>query len=122
MWSRLQRNHIGFVVMALGPVLILFALVRGYPIVETIRLSFYNYHITQLRRPFIGLRNYEALLKDDSFRTALLNTIAFSALAVTITLLLAFFIAVLLRSIERAHRCSSCCSIFRSSRRGCRPR
>ena len=37
-----------------------------------------------------------------SSHTALLNTIAFSALAVTITLLLAFFIGALLRSIERA--------------------
>jgi multiple sugar transport system permease protein len=100
--ERVHYPHLGFVVAALGPILLLFALIRGYPIIETIRLSFYNYHITQLRRPFVGLANYENLLQDDSFQTALLNTIAFCALAVTITLLLALSIAILLRSIERA--------------------
>ena len=67
----------------------LFGLIRLYPIFETIRLSFYNYHITMLRRPFVGLENYERLLHDDSFKTALLNTIGFSVMAVCLTLGLA---------------------------------
>ncbi|MEJ1977498.1 MAG: hypothetical protein WDN49_16755 [Acetobacteraceae bacterium] len=53
--ARLRRQNILFVLATLGPILALFGLIRVYPIFETIRLSFYNYHITQLRRPFVGL-------------------------------------------------------------------
>lgn len=98
--ARMRGRHMGFVLATLGPILLLFAVIRVYPILETIRLSFYNYHVTQLRQPFVGLENYERLLSDDSFQTALLNTIQFSAMAVVVTLLLAFAVAVLLRSIE----------------------
>ena len=99
-WTRMRRNHIGFVVCALGPILALFVIIRIYPIIETIRLSFYNYNITQRRNPFIGFANYIRLFDDDPFRTALLNTIGFSVLSVIVTLVLALGIAILLRSIE----------------------
>ena len=101
-WLQMRRNHIGFVVCALGPILALFVLIRIYPILETIRLSFYNYNITQRRNPFVGFSNYIRLFSDDPFRTALLNTIGFSVLSVVFTLALALAIAILLRSIEPA--------------------
>ena len=101
-WARMKRNHIGFVVCALGPVLLLFGLIRIYPIAETIRLSFYNYHITRRSNPFVGLDNYAYLLHDTPFHDALINTILFALLSVVVTLLLALACAVLLRSIERA--------------------
>ena len=99
--ARLRRNHIFWIAGTLGPIFLLFVLIRIYPIIETIRLSFYRYHITQRRRPFIGLRNYEKLFDDDAFGTALVNTIQFSTIAVVITLGLALAIAIMLRSIER---------------------
>jgi len=92
-WLQMRRNHIGFVVCALGPILALFVLIRIYPILETIRLSFYNYNITQRRNPFVGFSNYIRLFNDDPFRTALLNTIGFSILSVVFTLALALAIA-----------------------------
>jgi multiple sugar transport system permease protein len=101
-WLQMRRNHIGFVICALGPILALFVLIRIYPILETIRLSFYNYNITQRRNPFVGFSNYIRLFNDDPFRTALLNTIGFSVLSVVFTLALALAIAILLRSIEPA--------------------
>jgi len=100
--ARLRRQHIVWVICALGPIFLLFVLIRVYPIIETIRLSFYRYHITQRNRPFIGLANYERLLEDEAFHTALWNTIQFATLALVLTLLLAFIVALLLRSIERA--------------------
>jgi multiple sugar transport system permease protein len=99
-WVR--REHILWIVCALGPVLALFTIIRVYPILETIRLSFYRYHPTQRNRPFIGLDNYWRLLEDEAFHTALINTLQFATLAVVITLTLAFAIAILLRSIEKA--------------------
>ena len=100
--ARMKRNRIGFVLCALGPVLALFALIRIYPIIETIRLSFFDYHITRRRTPFVGLQNYFYLFEDSAFHEALVNTIAFSVLAVLITLLIALAVAILLRSIEKA--------------------
>ena len=97
-----KRDHLLWVVLALGPIFALFCIIRVYPILETIRLSFYRYHPTQRNRPFVGLENYYRLLEDDSFRTALTNTLQFCVMAVVITLTLAFLVAVLLRSIEKA--------------------
>ena len=79
-------NHLLWVVCALGPVLALFCIIRVYPILETIRLSFYRYHPTQRTKPFIGFDNYIRLLEDDAFHTALINTLQFCILAVVITL------------------------------------
>jgi multiple sugar transport system permease protein len=97
----IRRDHLLWVVIALGPVFALFCIIRVYPILETIRLSFYRYHPTQRNRPFIGLDNYWRLLEDEAFHTALINTLQFCVMAVVITLLLAFAVAVLLRSIEK---------------------
>lgn len=101
-WAQSKRNHIWFVICALGPVLLLFGLIRLYPIAETIRLSFYNYHITKRLAPFVGLDNYAYLLEDTAFHDALINTVLFSLMAVVATLGLALACAVLLRSIEKA--------------------
>ena len=97
-----SRRHILWIVCALGPVLALFSIIRVYPILETIRLSFFRYHPTQRNRPFVGIDNYTRLLEDEAFHTALRNTLLFCGLAVVITLTLAFVIALLLRSIEKA--------------------
>jgi multiple sugar transport system permease protein len=97
-----SRKHILWILCALGPVLALFTIIRVYPILETIRLSFFRYHPTQRNRPFVGFDNYTRLLEDEAFHTALRNTLLFCGLAVTITLTLAFVIALLLRSIEKA--------------------
>jgi multiple sugar transport system permease protein len=99
--ERIRRDHLLWVVCALGPVLVLFTIIRIYPILETVRLSFYRYHPTQRNRPFVGLENYRRLLEDEAFQTALLNTLQFATLAVIVTLTLAFAIAVLLSSIEK---------------------
>jgi multiple sugar transport system permease protein len=97
----MRRDHLLWIVLALGPVFALFCIIRVYPILETVRLSFYRYHPTQRSRPFIGFDNYWRLLEDEAFQTALINTLQFCAMAVAVTLTLAFAVAVLLRSIER---------------------
>ncbi len=102
LYRQFKKHHGFWIVAALGPVYFLFVVIRIYPIFETIRLSFYKYHITKKKTPFVGLRNYRRLLDDDAFRTALLNTVQFAIMAVVTTLLLALLISILLRSIERA--------------------
>lgn len=85
------RNGLGFALVALAPVLAVYATVRIYPIAETLRLSLHNWNIISPRKPFIGLANFEELMGDALFLEALRNTtiIAFAVLAITIPAALA---------------------------------
>ncbi|MBL8589790.1 MAG: sugar ABC transporter permease [Methylobacteriaceae bacterium] len=85
------RSGLGFALVALAPVLTIYATVRIYPIAETLRLSLHNWNIISPRKPFIGLANFEELMGDALFLEALRNTtiIAFAVLAITIPAALA---------------------------------
>ena len=98
----LKKKHFFWILGALGPTVFLFALIRIYPILDVIYLSFHRYHIIRKHNPFVGLRNYQRLLRDAAFHEAFFNTLQFTILALVITLLLALLLAVLLKRIERA--------------------
>ena len=82
----LERKKWIFAVLALLPILAIYAAVRLYPIGETLRLSLHQWNILSKNKPFIGLDNFRELIGDPLFREALLNTtiIAFGVLIVTI--------------------------------------
>lgn len=72
--------------LAILPTLAIFAWVRMYPILETLRLSLHRWDILSRDKPFIGLENFRELFQDQLFLNALVNTtiIAFGVLFVTI--------------------------------------
>lgn len=82
----LRRKRWLFAILAILPTLALFAWLRMYPIFETLRLSLHKWDILSKNKPFIGLANFQELLKDRLFHEALLNTtiIAFGVLIITI--------------------------------------
>jgi multiple sugar transport system permease protein len=82
----LRRKRWLFAVLAILPTLAIFAWLRMYPIVETLRLSLHKWDILSKNKPFIGLANFQELLGDRLFHEALLNTsiIAFGVLIITI--------------------------------------
>ena len=98
----MRREHLLWLLASLGPTVLLFIIIRIYPIIDTIRLSFFKYHITMKSKPFIGLDNYKRLFADPAFQAAFFNTIQFTVLAVIITLFLALLLSILLRSIDKA--------------------
>ncbi|MBN7784106.1 sugar ABC transporter permease [Ponticoccus gilvus] len=59
---------------------------RMYPIVETLRLSMYQWNLLSKDKIFVGLANFAELFGDDQFLDALTNTaiIAFGAMVITI--------------------------------------
>ena len=71
------RRHLGEVPAAyllLAPVIILFAFAVVYPLIDTIRLSFYD--IKGLYPPrFAGLNNFVTLYNDANFRQAAVTTL-----------------------------------------------
>ncbi|MCS6758162.1 MAG: sugar ABC transporter permease, partial [Candidatus Devosia euplotis] len=75
------------------PVLILFAITVIYPLVETIRLSFFD--IKGIGKPiFIGIGNYTKLFTDAAFRSTLWTTRVFTLGTTTITVSLGWLLAV----------------------------
>ncbi len=85
-----------------APALMLLALVTVYPVLYVIYLSLRrNLLIFKISR-FTGLDNYAFLIRDDRFWNALGNTVYFTALSVSLELLLGLSIAVLLNRSFRS--------------------
>jgi len=84
----LERRRWLFAVAALTPTLAIFAWVRLYPIIETLRLSLFKWDLISKKQPFIGFANFSQLAGDQRFQQALLNTtvIAFGVLIITVPL------------------------------------
>jgi multiple sugar transport system permease protein len=68
-----------------------------WPFINAILLSFTTRSITRVEQ-FVGLRNYELLLRDADFRSALSNTMLFTVWSVSVKLVVGMTIALLLNS------------------------
>lgn len=88
-WS---KGDSGAAWLLIGPLLLLFGISVVYPLIETIRLSFFDIRGMAPAR-FNGIGNYFALMRDENFRHSLLATLqwtlASTILAVGIGWLLA---------------------------------
>ncbi|MGV8856489.1 MAG: carbohydrate ABC transporter permease [Devosia sp.] len=84
---RAQKRWL-FSLLAILPVLAIFTYVRVIPIAEILRLSVHKWDLLSKNKPFIGLANFQELLRDRLFHEALLNTsiIAFGVVCITIPL------------------------------------
>ncbi len=79
------------------PGLLLFALFVVYPMLYSLRISFYDWNVIKpLKSVFIGLDNYRALLSDAIFRRAVLNTLVYTVITVPGQMILALGVALLL--------------------------
>ena len=92
----ITRKRWLFAYLALAPILAIYIFVRIIPISRTFLMSFRNWDLIALNKPFIGLANYLELLKDPAFITSLVNTtiIAFGIVALSVPA--ALLVAVLL--------------------------
>ncbi len=70
----------------------------GYPVVYTVYLSFCKWDGFAKVIPFIGLANYRELIQDPDFWTALTNTILWTIGTLLFSNVIAFMLAVALRS------------------------
>lgn len=67
-----------------------------YPVLASLRLSFYDQQGIRAAPQFVGLQNYQRLLQDDFFIKSLINTTYYALGSVFIIVPLALLIAVLL--------------------------
>jgi multiple sugar transport system permease protein len=78
------------------PVLLHFAVFVAFPVAFSFYLSFHEWNIlSEVKRP-IGLENYAALLRSDSFIRSVINTGVFTASVVGLTLVLSLALALAL--------------------------
>src|ERR1041384_4652960 len=76
------------------PVLILFGITVVYPLIDTIRLSFFD--IKGLAKPkYVGIGNYVRLFTDPAFRNTLVTTAIFTLGTTIITVGLGWFLDML---------------------------
>jgi len=78
------------------PGLIIYLVFIFYPILETIRTSFYQWDGFSSNRSFIGLENYVSLLNDSQFLQALLNNLTFIIFYSIIPIIIGLALASLL--------------------------
>ncbi len=86
--KRKISKTLGFCIVGLLPIVALYTYLRFIPIFSTFYLSFHNWDMVSLKKPFIGFDNYIKLFHNDLFIVALRNTtiIAFGVLLVSVPL------------------------------------
>jgi len=79
------------------PGLLLFGLFFLGPMLYSLRISFFDWKIVHPERSvFVGLENYQRALSDPIFRRAILNTLGYTVITVTVKLFLGLAVALLL--------------------------
>lgn len=80
----------------IAPFFILFALLGVFPIVYTMNVSLYDWHLLKGQGDFVGVQNYISVLNDPFFWNAFWNTISIFLLSAIPQLIIATLIAALL--------------------------
>ena len=91
-------------VLFLTPSAVFLLLTSVYPLLYSLRLSFYSWNMSiPFSKPvFIGLKNYANLLQDPSFINSVKITLIYVSVAVTVELILGMGLALLATSGVRA--------------------
>jgi multiple sugar transport system permease protein len=99
----LGRQPLGIVFAA--PYAVFLAAVFAYPLGLAVWISFHDYFFAapgaQVPRPFVGLDNYAAAVKDPEVRRSFLNVAEFLVINVPLTVVLALVLATALNAVTR---------------------
>lgn len=88
-----------FVYGILIPCFVLLFIFCVFPLFYGLGISVFDYNPIRQENPFIGLENYAALLKDKEFQRALMHTLAYVAIAVTLNIIFTLAIAQFITSL-----------------------
>jgi len=97
--SRLTRERIRSAWLFMAPMLIVLALVAGWPLVRTMWFGFTDANLADLEAAaFIGFVNYYYLLTDPDWWNAVWNTLVFTGVSLTLETILGMAIALTLNA------------------------
>lgn len=91
----------GAALVLLAPMLVLFACSVVYPLIETVRLSFYDARGLGIPR-WVGFGNYTTLASDPNFRSALFTTLTWTFATTVLSVGIGWGLAVLCAFAPRA--------------------
>jgi trehalose/maltose transport system permease protein len=97
--SRLTRERVRSAWLFMAPMLVVLALVAGWPLARTIWFGFTDANLSDLAAAeFIGFINYVYLLQDPDWWNAVWNTVVFATISVSIETVLGMAIALALNA------------------------
>lgn len=79
----------------IGPAFLVVTTFLIYPLIDTIRASFYADRFTEGERPFVGFDNYETVLTDQTTYSALWNNVLWIVFVPTLAVIVGLAVAVL---------------------------
>ncbi|RDL48268.1 Inner membrane ABC transporter permease protein YcjO [Ensifer sp. M14] len=89
------------------PLLVVMISVIGWPLIDTVRLSFTDAKLVGTEGTFVGLANYAKVLGGSNFQRALVTTTWFAVVSVTAEMVIGVLAALLLnRNSVDARRCA----------------
>jgi N,N'-diacetylchitobiose transport system permease protein len=106
-WSRHRLTDAVAPYALLAPAAVVLGAVLAYPLYLIGRLSFEKYGLFELIRhkgKWIGLDNYSQIVHDGEFWRVVLRTVAFTAVNVSLTIVLGTLLALLLVRVSRVVR------------------
>jgi multiple sugar transport system permease protein len=86
----------------LSPGLVIFFVFVLFSIIFSLYLSFHEWNILDVRKPYVGFDNYRRLAHDDRFGRAVINTAYFTFASIPLTMILGLGVAILLNQQIRA--------------------
>lgn len=99
--------------LLLVPALFFLVTFLVYPMVETIRLSFFDYcYFTPDTKTFVGLANYRELFSNTGFQSSLVFTLSFTLVCISLELLIGLIFALILNQVLRFGTMIRTVSIF----------
>ena len=90
--------------LLVAPTVVGTAYLLAYPLVRNLLISFQKFGIAQLIRggaEFVGLDNYQRILSDDKFWGVVGRTFVFTAINVSLIMVLATFVALLIGALGK---------------------
>lgn len=96
LWAMLRKHSWSYIFVV--PMFILFLTFTLYPLLASVRYTFYNWDGIGVPKDFVGLRHYVSIAKDPFFWNAFKNTFIYTGVLIPIQLTLALVLAVILNS------------------------
>src|SRR4051812_13500412 len=85
----------------LSPGLLIFSLFTVFALLFGFYLTFHEWDLINPDKPFIGLQNYVDMTQDAGFLKSIVNTFYFTGVSVPITMVIGFFLALMLNQAIR---------------------
>ena len=94
--NRVDWRQVGLAALLIAPNLLVLIIFTYRPLVDNIRISFFDWNISSSDMTFVGLGNYRQWLSAPETGTVVMNTLVFTVCAVVGSMILGLALAVLL--------------------------